>query len=169
MRTPRGFHVASAVASALLLLVMVGCGSSSKSASSTATGSGAPAAAAGSSVKTTAYDIRLTHVAGAAGAANASGVLVLTVKSGSDQLCWSVSPVKGFSVSASKTTTTIATIQPTPAGTPSTPGVPLGTAYQSSACTQVPPVFLGRLEANPKMFYLSIYNTGTGDAVRGQI
>jgi len=155
------------MAGALLLLVIAGCGSSSKSASSTATGSGAPAA--DSSVKTTTYDIRLTHVAGSAGAANASGVVVLTVKSGSDQLCWSVSPVESFTVSASRTTPTIATIQPTPAGTPSTPGVPLGGAYQSSACTRVPPVFLGRLEAKPKMFYLSIYNTGTGDAVRGQV
>jgi hypothetical protein len=169
MRTLRGFQVASAVASALLLLVIAGCGSSSESASSTATSSASPAAAAGSSVKTTTYNIRLTHVAGAAGAANASGVVVLTVKSGIDPLCWSISPVKNFTVSASKTTPTIATIQPTPAGTPSTPGVPLGTAYQSSACTRVPQAFLGRLEANPKMFYLSIYNTGTGDAVRGQI
>jgi hypothetical protein len=167
----RGFQLACVVVSALLLLALTGCGSSSKSSTATATSSGAgtPASAGGASVKTSTYNINLTHVAGASGAASASGIVVLSVKSPSRQLCWSVSPVKTFTVSTGTRTPTIITIQHTPAGTPSTPGVPLGSSYESSGCTQVPAALLSRLEANPKAFYLSIYNTGTGDAVRGQV
>jgi hypothetical protein len=167
MRTLRELQGASWVLSALLLLALAGCGSSSKT-TSTSSGAATPSAG-GASAKTIAYNIRLTHVAGASGAANASGVVVLSIKPAGGRLCWSVSPVRTFTISHSTTAPTIITIQPTPAGTPSTPGVPLGMAYESSGCIQVPPAFLGRLETNPKMFYLSIYNTGTGDAVRGQV
>jgi hypothetical protein len=169
MRTLRGSQGVCVAVSALLLLALSGCGSSSNNTATTSSSAAATATTGGTSAKTTAYNIKLAHVAGASGSANASGVVVLTVKAAGGRLCWSVSPVKTFTVSHGTTTPTIITIQPTPAGTPSTPGVPLGTAYQSSGCTQVPAAFLGRLEANPKMFYLSIYNTGTGDAVRGQI
>jgi hypothetical protein len=172
MRTFRGVRIACAAVSALLLGGLAGCGSSSKSSSATVTtssGAAAPTTTGGASVKPTAYDIRLTHVAGASGAPSASGVVVLSVKSPGDRLCWSISPVKTFTVSTRTTTPTIVTIQPTPAGTPSTPGFPLGATYEPSACIQAPAAFLGRLEAKPKMFYLSIYNTGTGDAVRGQL
>lgn len=160
MRMFRGFQGACVVASALLLLALAGCGSSSKSSAATAT--------SGASVKTGTYNVNLTHVAGTSGAASASGVVVLSVKA-SDEICWSISPIKTFTVSTGTTTPTIVTVQPTPSGTPSTPGVPLGSAYKSSGCIRAPSAFLGRLEADPKMFYLSIYNTGTGDAVRGQV
>lgn len=171
MRTFRGLRVACAVVIALLLGALAGCGSSSKSSTATATSSGgaAPATTGGASVKATTYNINLTHVAGASGSPSASGVVVLSVKSPADRLCWSISPVKTFTVSTSKTMPTIVTLQRTPAGTPSTPGFPLGMAYEPSACIPAPAGFLGRLEANPKAFYLSIYNTGTGDAVRGQV
>jgi hypothetical protein len=163
MRMHRGSQGVCAVVGALLLLALAGCGSSSKTATATSSGAATTTAAA------TAYNVRLAHVAGASGSANASGVAVLSVKPSGGGLCWSVSPVKTFTISHSTTMPTIITVQPTPAGTPSTPGVPLGSAYRSSGCTQAPAAFLGRLEANPRMFYLSIYNTGTGDAVRGQI
>jgi hypothetical protein len=169
MRIYRGSQGVCAAVGALLLLALAGCGSSSKTATSSGAATPATTTTGGSSAKAAAYNVRLAHVAGASGSASASGVAVLSVKPSGGGLCWSVSPVKTFTVSHSTTTPTIITIQPTPAGTPSTPGVPLGTAYQSSGCTQVPAAFLGRLQANPGMFYLSIYNTGTGDAVRGQI
>lgn len=169
MKMFRGFRAACAVASALLLLALAGCGSSSKSTTATSSGGATSPTTGAASVKATTYNISLTHVAGASGATGASGVVVLSVKSPGDQLCWSISPVKSFTVSTSTTMPTIVTIQPTPAGTPSTPGVPLGPAYKSSACIHAPAAFLGRLEANPKGFYLSVYNTGTGDAVRGQV
>jgi hypothetical protein len=164
MNTLRGFRGAWVTVSALLLVALAGCGGSSKTSTAST-----PATASGASIGTATYYITLTHVAGASGAPSASGVVVLSVKSPSPQLCWSISPVKTFTVSSATTTPTIATIQPTPAGTPSTPGVALGTAYKSSACIYAPRAFLGRLEANPKVFYLSIYNTGTGDAVRGRV
>jgi len=164
----RGFNGVCAVLSMSLLLATAGCGSSSKSATTTASpATTTPATSA--SVKAATYNVSLAHVAGSSGAANAAGVVLLSVKSPGGELCWSISPVKSFTVSSSTTTPTIVTIQPTPDGTPSTPGVPLGAAYKSSACIHVPSVFLGRLEAHPQMFYLSIYNTGTGDAVRGQV
>jgi len=168
MTTLRGVQGVCAAVSALLLLALAGCGSSSKTATATGSGAATPAAG-GASAKTTAYNISLTHVAGASGASSASGVVVLSVKPAGGRLCWSISPVKTFTISNSATTPTIVTIQPTAAGTPSTPGVPLGMTYESSGCIQAPAAFLRRLEANPKMFYLSIYNTGTGDAVRGQV
>ncbi len=164
---PNGFQGVCAAAGALLLLAVAGCGSSSQP---TAT---SPAAATpdtgGVAAKTTAYNVKLAHVAGASGPASASGVVVLTVKPSGGGLCWSVSPIKTFTLSHSTTTPTIITIHPTASGTPSTPGVPLGATYASSGCAKVPAAFLTRLEANPGMFYLSIYNTGTGDAVRGHI
>jgi hypothetical protein len=163
-----GLQGVCAAVGALLLLALAGCGSSSKMPTATSPAAATPATGV-ASAKTTAYNIKLSHVAGASGAANASGVVVLSVKPSGGGLCWSVSPVKTFTISHSTTTPTIITIQPTPGGTPSTPGVPLGTAYQSSGCTPVPAAFLARLAANPRTFYLSIYNTGTGDAVRGQI
>lgn len=145
-----------------LLLAPAGCGSSSK-------GTGSASAAGVLPVKAATYTVNLTHVKGASGAASASGVVILSVKSRGDQLCWSISPIKAFAVSTSATTPTIATIQPTSAGTPSTPGLPLRTVYESSSCIGAPAVFLGRLEASPKTYFLSVYNTGTGDAVRGQL
>jgi hypothetical protein len=170
MRTLRGLWGVGVVTGMSLLLALVGCGSSSKTTSTTAA---SPVAAtpttAGGSVKPATYNINLAHVAGSSGAADAAGVVVLSVKSSSGELCWSISPVKSFPVSTSTTTPTIVTIQPTANGTPSTPGIPLGPAYKSSACIHAPSVFLGRLEAHPQTFYLSIYNTATGDAVRGQI
>jgi hypothetical protein len=168
MRMHRRSQGACAAVGALLLLAPAGCGSSSKTPTATSPAAATPATG-GASAKATAYNIKLAHVAGASGSANASGVVVLSVKPSGGGLCWSVSPVKTFTISHSTTTPTIITIQPTPAGTPSTPGVPLGATYVSSGCTQVPAAFLTRLEANPSMFYLSIYNTGTGDAVRGHI
>jgi hypothetical protein len=168
MRMHGGFQGMCAAAGALLLLALAGCGGSSNTAATTSSGASTPSTGA-ASANATAYNIKLAHVAGASGPANASGVAVLSVKPSGGGLCWSISPVKTFTISDSTTTPTIITIQPTPAGTPSTPGVPLGTAYRSSGCTQVPAAFLGRLGANPSMFYLSIYNTGTGDAVRGQV
>lgn len=168
MRMLSGFQGACAAISALLLLALSGCGSSSTTPTARSSAAATPATG-GVSAKATAYNVKVTHVAGASGSASASGVVVLSVKPSGDGLCWSVSPVKTFTISHSTTTPTIITIQPTPAGTPSTPGVPLGTTYVSSGCTQVPAAFLSRLEANPGMFYLSIYNTGTGDAVRGHI
>lgn len=151
-----------------LLLALVGCGSSSKTTSTTTPVAATPTTTAGS-VKPATYNVKLAHVTGSSGAADAAGVVVLSVKSPSGELCWSISPVKSFPVSTGTTTPTIVTIQPTAHGTPSTPGIPLGTAYKSSACIHAPSVALGRLEAHPQTFYLSIYNTGTGDAVRGQI
>jgi hypothetical protein len=145
-----------------LLLGLAGCGSSSKGTSSSSAASASP-------VKAATYTVNLTHVKGAGGAASASGVVVLSVKSPSNQVCWSISPIKAFAVSTSATTPTIVTIQPTSAGTPSTPGFPLGTVYRSSACIGAPAAFLGRLEADPPTYFLSVYNTGTGDAVRGQL
>jgi hypothetical protein len=162
----RGSQGVSVAVGALLLLALAGCGSSSKPA--TSSGAATPATGA-TAAKAAAYNVKLVHVAGASGAATATGVAVLSVKPSEGGLCWSISPVKTFTISNSTAMPTIITVQPTPAGTPSTPGVPLGTAYRSSGCTHVPAAFLGRLEANPRMFYLSVYNTGTGDAVRGQI
>ncbi len=77
--------------------------------------------------------------------------------------------MKDFTISSSPTLATIVTIQPTPNGTPSTPGIPLGFAYKSSGCVHAPSAFLGRFQAHPRRFYLSIHNTQSGDAVRGQI
>ena len=170
MRTLRGFRGVEVIAGISLLLALVGCGSSSKITSTTTTSpvAATPTTTAGS-VKPASYNIKLAHVTGSSGAADAAGVVVLSVKSPSGELCWSISPVKSFPVSTGTTTPTIVTIQPTAQGTPSTPGIPLGTAYKSSACMHAPSVVLGRLEAHPQTFYLSIYNTGTGDAVRGQI
>lgn len=171
MGTCRGFAGVCAVIGASLLLALAGCGGgSANSASTTGTSSTAAASSAtsGSAVKAATYSIKLTHVAGSSGASTASGVAVLNVRSAGDQLCWSISPIKTFAISTSTTTPTIVTIQPTPSGTPSTPGIPLGKGYAPSGCAPVPAAFLGRLRANPKTFYLSVYNTGTGDAVRGQ-
>src|SRR5271165_2813037 len=161
MMTLRGVRIAVAVVSVLLSLAAAGCGSSSNTASTTASPAVAPTSSS-ASVKTATYNVKLAHVAGSSGASNAAGVVVLNVKSPSGELCWSISPVKSFPVSTSTTTPTIITIQPTPNGTPSTPGVPLGTAYRASSCIHVPTVFLGRLETLPQTFYLSIYNTGSG-------
>jgi hypothetical protein len=171
MGTCRGFAGTCVAIGMWLSLALAGCGSSSKSATTTATSPTAATSAAtsGSAVKAATYTINLAHVAGSSGASSASGVAVLNVKSAGGQLCWSISPIKTFTVSTSTTTPTIVTIQPTPSGTPSTPGIPLGKAYEASGCAPVPAAFLGRLQANPKMFYLSVYNTGTGDAVRGQV
>ncbi len=168
MRMHGGLHRWCAAVGALLLLTLAGCGSSSKTATATGPAAGTPDTG-GVSAKAISYNIRLAHVAGASGSASASGVVVLIVKPSGGGLCWSVSPVKSFTISHSTTTPTIITIQPTSAGTPSTPGVPLGGAYQSSGCAKVPAAFLSRLESNPGMFYLSIYNTGTGDAARGRV
>ncbi len=171
MGTCRGFAGVFAVIGSSLLLALAGCGGSSNSATTTATSSTAATAAGGSdsTVKAANYNINLTHVAGSSGASSASGVAVLNVRSAGHQLCWSISPIRTFTTSTSTTTPTIVTIQPTPSGTPSTPGIPLGRGYAASGCAPVPPAFLGRLQANPKTFYLSVYNTGTGDAVRGQV
>ena len=168
MMTLRGVRIAVAVVSVLLSLAAAGCGSSSNTASTTASPAVAPTSSS-ASVKTATYNVKLAHVAGSSGASNAAGVVVLNVKSPSGELCWSISPVKSFAISTGTTTPTIVTIQPTPNGTPSTPGVPLGMVYEASACTRPPSAFLGRLQAHPQMFYLSIYNTGSGDAVRGQV
>jgi hypothetical protein len=161
------------LAGTLLLLALAGCGSTNKAATTTAasSASGPTAATSGAAqaVKTASYNINLAHVTGSSGGANASGVVILSVKAPSDELCWSISPVKNFTISTSTTEATIVTIQRTPSGTPSTPGVPLGFAYKSAGCVHEPSVFLGRLQAQPQMFYLSIYNTQSGDAVRGQI
>ncbi len=78
-------------------------------------------------------------------------------------------PIKSFTVTTGTAKPTIVTIQSTPSGTPSTPGIPLGTACKASGCAHVPPAFLERFEAHPQTFYLSIYNTESGDAVRGQV
>jgi hypothetical protein len=158
----RGVRGGSVPIGMSLLLALAGCGSSSKGTSSSSAASAPP-------VKAATYTVNLTHVAGASGAASASGVVILSVKSPSNQVCWSISPIKGFAVSTSATTPTIVTLQPTSAGTPSTPGFPLGTVYKSSACIGAPAAFLARLQANPKAYFLSVYNTGTGDAVRGQL
>ena len=157
----------------LLLLAVAGCGSTNKAATTTAASSAAAPTAATSgaaqAVKTATYNINLAHVTGSSGGANASGVVIFSVKAPSDELCWSISPVKNFTISTSTTEATIVTIQRTPSGTPSTPGVPLGFAYKSAGCVHEPSIFLGRVQAHPQMFYLSIYNTQSGDAVRGQI
>jgi hypothetical protein len=168
MRTFEALRGSCMAVGVSLLLALTGCGSSSKSATTTA----APATTAGttsSAVKAATYNVNLTHVSGAGGAANASGVVVLSVKPSSDELCWSISPIKSFTVTTGTAKPTIVTVQPTPSGTPSTPGIPLGTAYKASGCTHVPPAFLSRFEAHPQTFYLSIYNTESGDAVRGQV
>lgn len=170
MWTLRGVKVVASVVSLSLSLAAAGCGSSSKTASTTtASPVAATPATTSASVKTATYNIKLAHVAGSSGAADAAGVVVLSIKSASGELCWNISPVKSFAVSTGTTTPTIVTIQPTPNGTPSMPGIPLGTAYKASACTHAPSALLGRLQAHPQMFYLSIYNTGSGDAVRGQV
>jgi hypothetical protein len=157
----------------LLLLALAGCGSTNKAATATAASSvAAPTAAtsgAAQAVKTATYKINLAHVTGSSGGANVSGNVILSVKAPSDELCWSISPVKNFTISTSTTEATIVTIQRTPSGTPSTPGIPLGFAYKSAGCVHEPSIFLGRLQAQPQMFYLSIYDTQSGDAVRGQI
>ena len=147
-----------------LALALAGCGSTNNAATTTTS---SPAGAA-QTTKATAYNVNLTHVAGSSGGADASGLVILRVKA-PDELCWSISPVRNFTVSTSKTQATIVTIQPTPSGTPSTPGVPLGFSYTPAGCVHVPPAFIGRLKAHPQMFYLSIYNTQSGDAVRGQV
>ena len=156
-----------------LLLAFAGCGSASKTASTTSTNSSAASTTTTSgssqSIKSASYNISLSHVAGSSGVANASGVVILSVRTPSDELCWNISPVKNFTISTSKTQATIVTIQPTPSGTPSTPGVPLGFAYKASGCVHVPSAFLERLEAHPQTYYLSIYNTQSGDAVRAQV
>ena len=102
--------------------------------------------------------------------------MVLSVKAPGDELCWNISPVKNFTISSSTTMATFATIQPTATGLPSTPGIPLGapttagpSPYKSSGCIHIPSAPLGRIEAHPQTFYLSIYNTQSGEAVRGQI
>jgi hypothetical protein len=170
MGTCRGFAGVWAVIGSSLLLALAGCGGSSNSATTTGGSTAAGSAAvSGPAVKAATYNINLTHVAGSSGASSASGAAVLNVKSAGDQLCWSISPIKTFTISTSTTAPTIVTIQPTPSGTPSTPGIPLGKGYAASGCAPVPAAFLGRLQANPKTFYLSVYNTGTGDAVRGQV
>jgi hypothetical protein len=156
-----------------LLLALAGCGSTNKAATTTAASSAAaptaPTGGGAQAVKTATYNINLAHVTGSSGGANASGVVILSVKAPGDELCWSISPVKNFTISTSTTEATIVTIQRTPSGTPSTPGIPLGFAYKSAGCVHEPSTFLGRLQAQPQMFYLSIYNTQSGDAVRGQI
>lgn len=164
----KGFAGVCAVIGSSLLLALAGCGGSSSSATTTAT-TASSSAGSGSAVKAATYNINLTHVAGSSGASTASGVAVLNVRSAGNRLCWSISPIKTFTISTSTTTPTIVTIQPTPSGTPSTPGIPLGKGYAASGCAPVPAALLGRLQANPKAFYLSVYNTGTGDAVRGQV
>ena len=158
----------------LPLLALAGCGSTNKAAT-TETAASSAAARQRRQVgqrrrsRPPTYNIYLAHVTGSSGAANASGVAILSVKASSDELCWSISPVKNFTISTSTTQATIATIQRTPSGTPSTPGIPLDFAYKSAGCVHEPSIFLGRLQAQPQMFYLSIYNTQSGDAVRGQI
>jgi hypothetical protein len=165
--------VGCAAMSVSLLLTLVGCGSTNKTATTAATTSVATptttASGASSSLKTTSYNVSLTHITGASGASGTYGVAVLSVKSPADELCWSISPIKNFKVSTSTTTPTIVTIQPSPAGTPSTPGVPLGSAYKPSDCIHAPTAFLRLLEAHPQTFYLAIFNTHSGEAVHGQI
>jgi hypothetical protein len=174
VRALRGVVVVTCAAMSVSLLpALAGCGSTKKAATTTAASSvAAPTTATSGTpqpVKAATYNINLTHVTGASGAPSASGLVVLSVRSPSDELCWSISPVKNFTVSSSTATPTIVTIQPTPFGTPASLGIPLGPAYKSSGCVHPPSVFLGRLEANPQIFYLSIYNTQSGEAVRGQI
>jgi hypothetical protein len=170
---PGSAVLAPATAIISLLLVLAGCGSTKEAATTAAPASaGPPTTTAGgtsSSVKAATYNVNLTHIAASSGAPNSSGVVVLTVRSPSDELCWNISPVRNFKVTATTTMPTIATIQPTPAGTPATPGVPLGFSYKPSDCTHAPGVFLGRLEAHPQMFYVGIFNTHSGDAVHGQV
>ena len=177
--------VAAAAMSTSCLFAVAGCGTTNKAATTTAATSGAApnttASGASTPVKAATYNINLTHVAGASGSPNAAGVVVLSVKSPGDELCWNISPIKGFTVSSGTTGTsgapppTFATIQPTSAGTPATPGVPLGNpgpsgiAYKPVGCVHKPSVFLERLEAHPQTFYLGIFNTHSGEAVHGQI
>jgi len=155
----------------LLMLALAGCGSTTTTSTTAGSAASPTTTTSGGSqtAKSATYNINLSHVTGSSGTANASGIVVLTVKPSTEELCWSISPVKSFTISTSTAMATIATIQPTPNGTPSTPGVPLGFSYRSSGCTHAPSTFLGRLQAHPQMFYLSIYNTQSGDAVRGQV
>lgn len=169
MRTFRALQCVCVVVSMSMLLALAGCGSSGKTTTTESSVAATPTRTSASAVTAATYNINLTHVTGASGASNAAGVAVLSVKSPSDQLCWSISPIKAFTVSRGTTTPTIITIQSTPAGSPSTPGFPLGMGYEPSSCIAAPAVFLRRLEANPKMYFLSIYNTANGDAVRGQM
>jgi hypothetical protein len=183
-KTPLGIAVlASGAMSVALLPALAGCGSTNKATTTTATSSAAAPTTSGElpAVKPATYEINLTHVSGASGAPNASGLAVLSVRSPSDELCWSISPIKSFTVSPSTATPTLLIIQPTPNGTPRSPGFPLGLAYKSSGCTHTflpnrakrygvpPPIVLGVLEAHPQRFYLSVYNTRSGEAVRGQM
>ena len=163
-RLPRTVVVSTVACCMSLLLLLAGCGSTNKAATnSTSSTATTPTTA-------TSYHISLTHVTGSSGGANAAGVAILTVRAPSHTLCWNIAPVKDFPVSTSKTQATIVTIQPTPSGTPSTPGIPLGMAsYSAAGCSHLPSAVLGRLSAHPQMFYLSIYNTQSGDAVRGQV
>jgi hypothetical protein len=82
----------------LLLLALAGCGSTNKAATTTAASSAAAPTAAtrgtAQAVKTATYNINLAHVTGSSGGANASGIVILSVKAPSDELCWSISPVK---------------------------------------------------------------------------
>ncbi len=165
--------VASAAVGMSVFFALAGCGSTNNAATTTAS---TTANGASSPVKAATYNVKLTHIAGASGASDAAGVAVLTIKSPGDELCWSISPVKGFTVSSGTGPPTFATIQPTSAGTPRIPGVPLGSprgpkgpAYTPSGCAHKPVVFLKALEAHPQTYYLSIFNTKSGEAVHGQV
>ena len=71
MRTLRGVGVMAGMS---LLLALVGCGSSSKTTSTTTPVAATPTTTAGS-VKPVTYNIKLAHVTGSSGAADAAGVV----------------------------------------------------------------------------------------------
>ncbi len=103
------------------------------------------------------YNINLAHVTGSSGGANASGVVILSVKAPSDELCWSLSrkelhDLHQYDGGDDRH-------HPAHLGNPSTPGNPLGFAYKSAGYVHEPSIFLGRLQAQPGMFYVSIYNS----------
>ena len=161
------------VAGLAVVLGLAGCGSSKPATTATTSPAAAsiPSTTATSAVaKAGTYTVHLTHVNGSSGSAGASGTALLTVKPASGEVCWSVSPIQHFTVSSGTTHPTIVTIQPSATGTPSTPGIPLAFGgYTATGCRKVPAPVLARAEANPSMFYLSIYNTQSGEAVRGQV
>jgi hypothetical protein len=98
------------------------------------------------------------------GAANGSGVGVVSINSSSGELCWTISQLKNVTA---PTEIRIFRNFPRASGAH---GLPLGAGYKPSGCMRERLLVLGLIEAKPETFYLSIHSARYPEgAVRGPL
>jgi hypothetical protein len=147
---------------AVAVTALVGCGSTTNKAATTAPTS----TEATQPLTTVSYNVKLVP---ADGTTRGSGHASITIDASSHELCWKFSQLKNVTITISQQRGSVAVIQPTPAGTPATPGTLLGIGYKSSGCLLEHLASLDGLESHPQQYYLSLYNTKTGQVVRGPL